>query len=130
MGLGKPTESCLAKLTEGWQVEVIDSNAQSYFYRTDLEGRMIRRSTLEHNLPPSLRDHIFQTIVENELANIEDLSITAAKPRLWDGCYGIPSADGNCPEIAILGWRAVVSDGNQFWTYHTDNGGTVIRLKD
>ena len=132
LGLGGPAESCLAEETEGWQVEVTDSTNQSYFYRTDLTGDNIRRSTLEHNLPPSLRDRIFQTIVEEGLANdVEALSVVAAEPRLWDGCYGIPpevTGDNACPEVGIFGWRAVVSDGDQSWVYHTDNGGTEIRL--
>jgi len=130
LGLGGPAELCLAALTEGWQVEVIDTTGQSYFYRTNLGGDSIRRSTLAHNLPPSLRDRIFQTAVESGLARIEDLAIATAEPRLWDSCYGMPPVDGACPEIGILGWRAVVSDGTQIWVYHTDNLGAVIRRKD
>ncbi|MDB9526686.1 hypothetical protein PN498_11850 [Oscillatoria sp. CS-180] len=130
LGLGGPAELCLAVLTEGWQVEVIDSSDRSYFYRTDLSGNSIRRSTLDQNLPPSLRDRIFQMVVENGWATAENLAIVEAEPQLWDGCYGIPSEDGACPDIGILGWRAVVSDGNQSWIYHTDNTGMVIRLKE
>ncbi|MEO1347695.1 MAG: hypothetical protein AAFW84_02680 [Cyanobacteria bacterium J06635_15] len=130
LGLGGPAESCLAALTEGWQVEVTDTTNQSYFYRTDLSGNSIRRSTLAHNLPPSLRDRIFQTVIDNGLADVEDLTVTAAEPRLWDGCYGIPQIDGNCPAIGILGWHTIISDGDQSWVYHTNNSGSVIQLKD
>jgi len=130
LGLGGPAESCLAALTEGWQVEVIDSTGKSYFYRTDLDGNQIRRSTLEDNLPPSLRDRIFQKVAEQSLADTGTLAVIEAEPQMWDGCYGMPPADGVCPEIAILGWRAVVSDGEQSWVYHTDNSGDVIRLKN
>ena len=131
LGLGGPAESCLAALTEGWQVEVIDTaTGQSYFYRTNLNGDSIRRSTLEENLPPSVRDRIFQTVTDAGLANYDDLSVIAAEPRLWDGCYGLPPEDGVCTEVGILGWRAVVGDNNQSWVYHTDGNGTVIRLND
>lgn len=45
LGLGGPAESCLAALTEGWQVEVMDTvTGQSYIYRTNLNGDSIRRS--------------------------------------------------------------------------------------
>lgn len=132
LGLGGPAESCLAEETEGWQVEVIDGTDQSYFFRTNLAGDQIRRSTLEHNLPPSVSDRIFQTIVEDGLTDdLEALSVVSAEPRLWDGCYGLPpEATGNnaCPEVGIFGWQAVISDGDQSWVYHTDNGGTEIRL--
>ena len=131
LGLGGPAEACLAALTEGWQVEVIETNTnQSYFYRTTLNGDSIRRSTLEHNLPPSLRDRIFQTVANSGFASIENLSVVAAEPRLWDGCYGMPPEDGVCQEIGILGWRAVIGDGNQSWVYHTDNLGSEIRFNE
>ncbi|MDY6941275.1 MAG: hypothetical protein SWY16_26910 [Cyanobacteriota bacterium] len=131
LGLGGPAESCLAALTEGWQVEVIDTNTnQSFFYRTTLNGDSIRRSTLAINLPPSLRDRIFQTIADSGFADFNALSVVSAEPRLWDGCYGIPPEDGVCTQIGILGWRAVITDGSQSWVYHTDNLGSEIRLNE
>ncbi|MEQ9370319.1 MAG: hypothetical protein RIG63_15055 [Coleofasciculus chthonoplastes F3-SA18-01] len=43
LGLGGAAESCLAALTEGWQIEVIDTQSgKRYFYRTDLSGDQIR----------------------------------------------------------------------------------------
>lgn len=45
LGLGGLAESCLAALTEGWQVELIDStHGQSYVYRSNLNGTHVRRS--------------------------------------------------------------------------------------
>ncbi|PZD73989.1 hypothetical protein C1752_01867 [Acaryochloris thomasi RCC1774] len=45
LGLGGPAEACLAALTEGWQVEVMDTaTGQSYVYRTTLNGDSVRRS--------------------------------------------------------------------------------------
>ncbi|MEA5465074.1 hypothetical protein [Leptothoe sp. PORK10 BA2] len=44
LGLGGPAESCLAALTEGWQVEAIDTATnETYIYRTNLTGDHIRR---------------------------------------------------------------------------------------
>lgn len=44
LGLGGPTELCLAALTEGWQVEAIDTETnETYVYRTNLNGDQIRR---------------------------------------------------------------------------------------
>ena len=44
LGLGGPAELCLAALTEGWQVEVIDNRTNDiYTYRTNLKGDHIRR---------------------------------------------------------------------------------------
>ncbi len=50
LGLGGPAEACLAALTEGWQVEMIDTaTGKRYVYRTNLNGDSIRRSTLDKN---------------------------------------------------------------------------------
>ena len=44
LGLGGPAESCLAALTDGWQVEAIDTETnKAYVYRTNLNGDQIRR---------------------------------------------------------------------------------------
>ena len=48
LGLGGPAESCLAALTEGWQIEIVDTATNlRYIYRTNLNGDNIRRSTLD-----------------------------------------------------------------------------------
>ncbi|NEZ62900.1 hypothetical protein D0962_08910 [Leptolyngbyaceae cyanobacterium CCMR0082] len=133
LGLGGPAELCLAALTEGWQVEAIAPTGESYFYRTDLTGNQVRRSTLDNNLPPSLEARILQT-VHTDVTEAEGrepaLSITQAQTRVWDGCYGLPSETGDCPEIAIMGWRAIVTDGDYHWIYHTDNLGNTILLNE
>ncbi|MEM9215211.1 MAG: YbaY family lipoprotein [Cyanobacteria bacterium P01_F01_bin.150] len=44
LGLGGPAESCLAALTEGWRVAIVDlTTDQRYVYRTNLGGDSIRR---------------------------------------------------------------------------------------
>lgn len=45
LGLGGPAESCLAALTEGWKVELIDTaSGKRYVYRTNLNGDSVRRN--------------------------------------------------------------------------------------
>ncbi len=127
LGLGGPAESCLAALTEGWQVEAIYNNEQ-YFYRTDLSGSQIRPSTLDNNLPPSLQTRILQTA---QIAGLGDtLSITEAQTKLWDGCYGLPTEADICSAIGIYGWQTIVTDGDHYWIYHTDNLGNTILLNE
>lgn len=48
LGLGGPAEGCIAVLTEGWQVEVVNpETSQSYIYRSDLAGEQIRQASPE-----------------------------------------------------------------------------------
>jgi len=129
LGLAGPDQFCTAALVEGWQVEVIDMRShQSYFYRSDLTGQQVRRSELEHNLPLSLRDRIFQVAAAQGAQPSASLGVIDAQPQTWNGCYGLAAAHAACPEIAIFGWRAVISDSHQYWIYHTDNLGNEIRL--
>ena len=128
LGLGSLEEACLAALTEGWQVEATDTNGiESSFYRTDLTGERIRRSTLENNLPPSIGDRILKTLQASN-AQSETLSIVSAEPQLWDGCYGLPADGGVCAEIAIFGWRVTATDAERYWVYHTDGLGNTLLL--
>ncbi len=127
LGLSSPAESCLAALTEGWQVEAI-YQSQQFFYRTDLSGNHIRRSTLSHNLPPSLQTRILQTAQTKGFG--PNLSIADAQTKLWGGCYGLPTEADVCAAIGIYGWQAIVTDGDHYWIYHTDNLGNTILLNE
>ena len=81
-------------------------------------------------MPPSIRDRIFETAQASGLKPSESLGIIDADPQTWNGCYGLADPNQLCTEIAILGWRAVISDGVQYWIYHTDNSGDTIRLNE
>ena len=129
LGLGGPAESCLLALTEGWQVEATNATEEnSLFYRTDLSGEQIRLSTLENYLPPSVGDRILQTLRASGMAMGNELSVVEAEPQVWDGCFGVAKAEDICAAIAIFGWRAIVTDGQNNWTYHTDNLATTTVL--
>ncbi|MEL7503819.1 MAG: hypothetical protein AAFN18_15265 [Cyanobacteria bacterium J06554_6] len=130
LGLGGPAESCLAALTEGWQIEAAHYETQTRtFYRTDLTGDQIRQSNQAQNLPPSLQERLFNLTSEQFEANVETLTVTDSSPALWNGCMGVEPPETMCTQIGIFGWRATVSDGQQQWICHTDNLGNDIRLK-
>lgn len=75
-----------------------------------------------------------------ERAVIRDLSQTLKIPQKqirivefrresWpNGCLGMPKPDEMCTQAIAEGWQVVASDGNQQWTYRTDNTGRNIRL--
>jgi len=129
LGLGGLAESCLAALTEGWQVEVVYTETQNRaVYRTDLTGEQVRRSEQAHNLPPSLQQRLFVLTDEQFDVDVDALTVTDASPELWSGCMGVASPDAVCAVIGIYGWRATISDDQQQWIYHTDLVGNDIRL--
>ncbi|MEO1619902.1 MAG: hypothetical protein AAFU53_02585 [Cyanobacteria bacterium J06632_3] len=129
LGLGSPAESCLASLTEGWQFEVVhyETNSRAV-YRTDLAGEQIRQAEQSQILPASLHSQLLQLTRERYAPDADTLGLVEASPALWDGCMGVAPPDAICAMIAIRGWRATVSDGQQQWLYHTDDSGNDIRL--
>ena len=129
LGLGGPDEGCLQALVPGWQLEVVHHDA-SEFYRTDDDGDVIRRSTLDNNLPPSIATKVIDLALTETGVPASQLAVTAAEPRLWDGCLGVAPPNTPCPQIAIYGWQAVVTGNGITLIYHTDMTGDDIRLND
>jgi len=129
LGLGGPAESCLAALTEGWQVEVVNTRTGAqYVYRSDLSGHQVRQMTSEYGLPTAVRDRIFATAARDGLNPSPSLGIIAAESHVWNGCYGLAAADEVCTTVAIPGWRVVISDGQQYWVYHASATDLPPRL--
>lgn len=129
LGIGLPNDGCLLTLVEGWQLEVVHDD-QSWFYRTDAMGDSVRQSYLDNNLPPSIEALVRAKVAIAAEAHAEELALTGAEPRVWSGCLGIEAPGTMCTQVAIFGWRAVVSDGNRSWIYHTDMTGSDIRLNE
>lgn len=131
LGLGGPAESCLAALTEGWQVEVINAQTgEQYVYRSDLSGNQVRQMTSESSLPTAVRDHVFETAASDGLNPSLSLGIITAESRVWNGCYGLAAVDKVCTTVAIPGWRVVISDGQQYWIYHASVTDLPPRLNE
>ncbi|HAJ58615.1 MAG TPA: hypothetical protein DCP31_04605 [Cyanobacteria bacterium UBA8543] len=59
------------------------------------------------------------------------LRVVSSSQQSWpDGCLGLAKRGEICPQILIQnGWRIVMSNGRQNWTYRTDSTGRTIRLE-
>lgn len=132
LGLGGPAELCLAAETPGWRVEVSDG-AITRVYRTDATAQTIRQ---EHpvadvnEFPRLTASRVLDEVRRTSGLPLEQLEIVAAEPRTWDGCFGLASADQMCTQIAILGWRVIVTAPDHVWVYHTNQDGTDVRQND
>ena len=129
LGLGQANELCLQVLVPGWQLEVVYGE-QSFFYRSDDFGDIIRRSTLDNNLPPSITAKVIDLASLEAGVPANQLTVTSADPQVWDGCLGIAAPGKICTQIAIFGWRAFVEGSGETLIYHTDMVGNDIRLND
>lgn len=128
LGLGGPIETCLFALVEGWQVEVVHGE-DSWFYRTDLTAETVRLSTADHNLPPSIQSQLLEIVAREHNVAMDELAIASAEPRIWDGCLNLPpTQDTLCTDIGLFGWRVVVTNGAEAWTYHSNGDGAMLRF--
>lgn len=74
--------------------------------------------------------------VRREIANTykipaTQLRVVSSSQQSWsDGCLGLGKPSEICTQIFIQnGWRVVMSDGRQSWTYRTDSTGRTVRLE-
>jgi hypothetical protein len=128
LGLGKPEESCLMALVEGWRVEV-GSGAERWFYRTDRTGRSVR---IEDNnsaasLPQAVGQKVLAIASKDMGVPVNQLRIAAGRSQVWDGCLGVAGPNQLCTMIAISGWQVIVTGPQQYGVYHLNQQATQIK---
>jgi hypothetical protein len=75
-----------------------------------------------------VRDRILETAAREFNLSNRQLRVAEAEPRTWNGCLGIEEPGTLCTQIAIFGWRVVLTDGSQRWVYHTNQDGSEVRF--
>lgn len=96
----------------------------------------IANSFSSNTMPPSSADlpETVETAVLTDLSNrtgraVTDFTITAVERQTWpDGCLGLASPGVACTQALVPGWQVRLKDGEQNWTYRTDETGDQIRL--
>ena len=57
------------------------------------------------------------------------MKIIESRSQQWsDGCLGL-GTDEICTQAIVPGYRVVVTDGINNWTYRTDNTGNTVKLE-
>ena len=136
--LRQPREVCDRLLIDGWRLAIFDNRDAEiatqwfYFYRTNLDGRLIRfepDNALIASLPNGVTEAILSILSDERNLPISQLQITEATRETWpNGCLGIPS-DSRCTRGKVEGWRVVVEHQGTRWVYRTDNEGSVVVLE-
>ena len=133
LGLGKPYEGCGAILIEnGWRVVMSDSR-QTWTYRTDGTGRIVRLenqgNSNSSNLPDSVADAVLRAASEQLGVPRSQIKIVKAQQQNWpDRCLGLPSPVELCASALTPGWQVVVESKQQRLVYHSDRTGSQVRL--
>lgn len=140
LGLARPFQRCRGGETQGWQVQVA-SPQQMWIYRSDsptgrLRQRTGRRLALEPlpgtadfatgDFSAEVSQQLLKTAAPQVQRSASKLQVLEVQPVVWDGCLGIFVPDQACTQIAIAGFRIVISDGQTSWVYHLSEDGTQI----
>lgn len=76
-----------------------------------------------------IQQAVFQDLSQRTRQPTHTFEMIRMEPQTWpDGCLGLPEPDVLCTMVLVPGWRVVVSDGSQEWTYRTDDLGQIVKL--
>jgi hypothetical protein len=130
LGLPKAKENCTSGAVPGWRVEVSDS-LQTWFYRTDNTGKIIRVEEPERAiLPQPVARKLIQQVARDTRISPEKLKIAAVKPANFNGCLGIYRPNQACTKILISGWQAIVVSPQNTLVYHLSRDATRVAQND
>lgn len=71
---------------------------------------------------------LLATVAEQQQQSVESLKILEVQPAEWSGCLGIYNPGQACTTINLVGFRALVSNGQTTWVYHfTADGQQIVQ---
>jgi hypothetical protein len=152
LGLPGGEELCSFVETEGWKI-TLSANRQTWVYRTDLEGRVIRAETPSAaekppvvetppvaEKPPTSKpeapsDAVMQAVLKAASERLQtptsNLKVTQTESQTWsDGCLGLGGPAESCLAALVPGWRITVTSGSQRLVYRTSLSGSAVRLDE
>lgn len=125
LGLGGTEESCLQVITSGYLV-TLSAGGQTYEYRTDLEGRVLRPvpGGMEK---PSAVDAAIQTLAQQLDSDPAFITLIGFEPVDWpNSCLGVETPGIMCAEVITPGYRVLLSANGNVYEFHTNQDGSQV----
>lgn len=89
----------------------------------------VQSEPAQTELPEEVRETVLGAIAADQSLSPASLTIQDARPKSWpDACLGLDNADQVCAQMITPGWEVTVTDGQDVWTYRTDETGEQVRL--
>lgn len=85
----------------------------------------------DSDLPVGVVTAVSREISRSYRISQSQLRVVSFSQQDWsDSCLGLGQANESCAQVFIKnGWRVVMSDSSQTWTYRTDNTARFVRLE-
>lgn len=91
---------------------------------------LVKENTKSDRLPRQVGNAVLRDINRREGIATRKLKIANYTRKTWrNGCLELPKPDEFCTQALVPGWRVVVTRGQRKWVYHTNETGSVVRLK-
>jgi len=123
LGLAQPGEACAEVITPGYRVTLRAGEAE-YVFHTNTDGSAIRRQTQS----PAVQAAI------NALAQLKgipasEIAVVSVDAAEWsDSCLGVDTPGLVCLTVITPGYRILLSAGGEQFEFHTNEGGSAVRL--
>lgn len=85
----------------------------------------------DNDVPVGVVTAVSREISRTYRVSQNQLKVVSATQQTWsDSCLGLGQANESCLRAEVKdGWRVVMSDSRQTWTYRTDGTGRAVRLE-
>lgn len=117
-------------LSVGSGLSVLKSATAAVANQTPETANQVLKGNIKTaSLPRPVASAVKQHLSNKEQIPVKQLEIINYSQQTWrNGCLDVPNPDEFCTQALVPGWRVVLSNGTQRWTYHTNNNGRYLRL--
>ncbi|MEH2264431.1 hypothetical protein [Nostoc sp.] len=106
-----------------------DAKGASVNLSLETSNEVLKENIKSNRLPRPVANAVLQDLARRQGISARELKIIDYNQQTWrNGCLELPQADEFCTQALIPGWLIVVSNGEQNWTYHTNQTGSTVRL--
>lgn len=83
----------------------------------------------DDNLPRSIQSAVVQDLSLQQNIPERNIRVVESSRETWPNtCLGVPRPGEVCAEALTEGWRVVVTNGSDRWTYRTNSTASNVRL--
>lgn len=92
-------------------------------------NEVLKDNIKPNRLPRPVANVVLQDLGRRQGISTRQVEIIDYNQQTWrNGCLELPQPDELCTQALVPGWRLVVSNDKQNWTYHTNSNGRSLRL--
>ena len=106
-----------------------DATGATAKFSLETSNEVLYDNIKPNRLPRLVANAVLQDLGRRQGILTRQVQIIDYNQQTWrNGCLELPQPDELCTQALVPGWRLVVSNDKQNWTYHTNSNGRSLRL--